>query len=114
MMVVLNQASIFHWLNRPDCTATNLSIGYWQASRIHALLGNAAEAQRYGEICLSYSQGLEAFYLGYAYEALARAAYLAGDLESSKRFASKADHECAQVANKGNREMLRSDLATLG
>jgi hypothetical protein len=41
LMVALNQASIFHWMNRPDCTDMNLSVGYWQASRIQALLGNA-------------------------------------------------------------------------
>jgi len=34
LMVALNQASIFHWLNRADCDRRRLSIGYWQASRI--------------------------------------------------------------------------------
>ena len=71
LMVALNQASIYHWLQRDDCNNQRLSIGYWQASRIHALLGNAAEAVRFGEVCLAYSVELNPFYRGYAHEALA-------------------------------------------
>src|SRR5208282_6386095 len=78
-MITLNQASIFHWTRRPDCTDRNLSIGYWQASRIQALVGNAVESRRHGETCFGYSGALEPFYLAYAHEALARAACLAAD-----------------------------------
>ncbi|MCK6576305.1 hypothetical protein L6V77_35095, partial [Myxococcota bacterium] len=76
MMVALNQASLYHWQSRPDCTDEKLSVGYWQASRIQALLGDAPAATRHAEVCFSYSAGLEPFYVGYAYEALARAAAL--------------------------------------
>ncbi len=113
MMLALNQASIYHWRSRPDCTAQNLSVGYWQTSRIYALLGNAPEAQRYGEICLSYSQGLEPFYLGYAYEALARAAFIAGEHEKAKHDTAQAEAQAAQVTDQESREMLRNDLAAL-
>src|SRR5450759_1664024 len=37
-----------------------------------------AEARRSAEVCLEHSRELEPFYLGYAFEALARAAKLAG------------------------------------
>lgn len=66
LMVALNQASISHWRNRPDCSSKRVSVGYLQASRIQAGLANAREAKRYAEICLSYSRDLEPFYLGYA------------------------------------------------
>ena len=33
LMVLLNQASIYHWLQRSDCNNQRLSIGYWQARR---------------------------------------------------------------------------------
>ena len=46
LMVALNQASIYRWLQRPDCGNDHLSVGFWQASRIQVLLGNAAEATR--------------------------------------------------------------------
>jgi hypothetical protein len=56
-------AGLWHWTQRLDCTATNRSIGYWQISRIYALLGQADNAHRYGELCLKASQepGVEPF-----------------------------------------------------
>ena len=72
LMEALSYVSIFHWISRQDCTDKNLSVGYWQASRIQALIGNAQEAMRHARTCLGYSTNLEPFYLGYAYEALAR------------------------------------------
>jgi len=74
LTVALNQASLYHWQSRPDCTGENLSVGYWQASRIQALIGNAAKATRFAEVSLGYSAGLDPFYVGYAHEAFARAA----------------------------------------
>jgi len=113
MMVALNQASIYHWASRPDCTNENLSVGYWQASRIQALLGNAAEAARHAEMCLELSEGLEPFYVGYAYEALARAAALGGDRERATGFASLARRQADLVEEEEHRTLLVRDLATL-
>src|SRR5689334_594907 len=70
-MIRLNQASIWHWTQRDDCKKSNMSIGYWQASRIHAILGRAEEARRYGQLCLEHTDQESAFLLAYAYEALA-------------------------------------------
>jgi hypothetical protein len=113
LMVALNQASIFHWLNRPDCTPENLSVGYWQASRIQALLGNAMQARHHAEVCLGYSTELEPFYLGYAYEALARAALLAGEGPMATEHLSHARSHAANVAQKDHQAMLLKDLGAL-
>ena len=113
LMVALNQASVFHWLNRPDCTSENLSVGFWQASRIQALLGRAAEAQRHAETCLSYSQDLEPFYLGYAYEALARAAFLGQDSAKATEHLKKARSHAARIEKKDHQTMLLKDLDSL-
>lgn len=112
-MVALNQASIYHWQNRPDCTNENLSVGYWQASRIQSLLGNAAEATRFAEVCLRYSGGLEPFYVGYAYEALARAASLAGDPLKAAEYRSLAQAQAELVKDEQHRVLIVSDLAGL-
>ncbi|MFN7954112.1 MAG: hypothetical protein U0610_20475 [bacterium] len=112
-MIALNQASIFHWTQRPDCAPKNLSIGYWQASRIHVLLGLVGEAKRYGQICLDLSQGLDAFYLGYAHEALARAEMAAGRQAEASAHLAKARALANQIADPAERELLLADLATL-
>ena len=113
LMVALNQASIYHWLNRPDCEPKHLSVGYWQASRIQAMIGNAVEARRHAEVCLSYSVDLEPFLLGYAYEALARAAHVAGDADAAAKHLTLADEQAALVVREHDRELLVKDLEGL-
>ena len=113
LMVALNQASIYHWLQRDDCTQQHLSVGYWQASRIQAMLANSAEAVRLGEVCLSYSRGLKPFYLGYAHEALARAYKLAANEREAGQHLKAAQDLAAQVGDNGERQYLVSDLAQL-
>jgi len=113
LMVALNQASIYHWLNRPDCGAQQLSVGYWQASRIQALLKNGAEALRLGQVCLEYSASLPPFYLGYAYEALARAALLNQDPASASAHLARAKAQADLIEEAEEREILVKDLASL-
>jgi hypothetical protein len=113
LMVAINQASIYHWLNRDDCDNKRLSIGYWQASRIQALIGHADEARRFADVSLSYSAGLKPFYVGYAYEALARAEFLAGNAVEAAAHLKAAKALAAKVDEKDERELLLKDLATL-
>jgi len=113
LMVALNQASIYHWLQRPDCEDRHRSVGTWQASRIHAQLGNAAETRRFAEVCMSFSTALEPFYLGYAHEALARAARIAGDNDLAAEHKKKAEVLADRIQKKEDRDLLRADLASL-
>ena len=113
LMVALNLASIFHWQQRPDCTDTKLSIGYWQASRIQALLGNAAESRRHAQTSLTFAANSQPFYRGYAFEALARAEKLAGKAERSAEYAAKARVAAQDVSEAEEREALLADLAGL-
>ncbi len=113
LMVALNQASIYHWLNHPDCAPKRLSVGYWQASRIQSVLGNAAEARHFAEVCLSYSADLEPFFLGYAHEALARAAYLAAEVRLADAHFELASAQAALVSRKEDRELLIKDIDSL-
>lgn len=113
LLVALNQASLFHWLQRPDVTERNLSVGCWQASRIHAALGHWAEAGRYAALCRELSIDLEPFYLAYAHEALARAAQGGGDAAAAEEHLGRAEVLAAAVAEPEEREMLLADLQGL-
>ena len=112
-MIHLNQASLYHWSQREDCTNRNLSVGNWQASRIYALLGQADNARRYAELSLHYGQAEGPFYLGYAHEALARAALLAGKPEKVAEYLQQAQQYLAQVTDPEDRELLANDLQTI-
>jgi len=113
LMVALSQASIYHWMSRPDCTDKNLSVGYWQASRIQALIGNAQEAMRHARTCLGFSANLGPFNLGYAYEALARAAGLTNDTTGMASYLDQAESFARQVSDEEDRQLLATDLAQL-
>jgi hypothetical protein len=114
-MILLSLASLWHWTQRADCTPTNLSVGYWQASRVYALAGQIENARQYGLLCLKASQGegVQSFYKGYAYEALARAEMVAGDREKMTEFLQQAFHFAEQVADPVEKKMLSDDLNTI-
>jgi hypothetical protein len=114
LMISACLASLWHWTQRDDCTARNLSIGYWQASRVYALLGQAENAARYGEICLRHSAGQPPFFLGYAQEALARAALLRGDKGAMHRHLLEARRLLESVDDAEDRALLQKDLDSLG
>ena len=112
-MVALSYASIFHWSNRPDCDEQKLSIGYWQASRVQALILNGHEAARLGEICLSYSRNLPPFFQGYAHEALARAYQLMGEHLRTEQHLGAALQLVRSVKDERGRGRLEMDLQQL-
>jgi hypothetical protein len=112
-MILLSQASLWHWTERADCTAKNLSIGYWQASRIRSLVGHPAEAMRCARLSLEHSAALPPFYLAYAHEAVARAALAAGDRTTADLYIAKAREFVATIADARNRDLVVADLATL-
>lgn len=113
MMLAMAHASIYHWSQRADCTPKNMSIGYWQASRVYALLNDPTHARAYAEVCLGFSGELEPFYCGYAYEALARADALAGNKEGAGTYLAAARNCAEQITDPSEREMLEKDLATI-
>jgi hypothetical protein len=88
LMVASCLASIYHWSERPDCSDPNLSVGYWQASRVYAVLGNAAEA-------------------------LARAEALTGSQAKVSEYITLARELAAQVTEKDDRDSLLKDLDSI-
>src|SRR5687767_8125788 len=56
-LLLLSLTSLYHWTQRADCSPRNLSIGYWQAARVFALLGQAGNARAFATVCLEQSEG---------------------------------------------------------
>jgi hypothetical protein len=114
-MIGLGQASLWHWSQREDCTGRNLSVGYWQASRIYALVGQADEARRYGSLSLDFGRRgeLPPFFIGYSYEALARAESVAGTPPEMEGHLEKAREAATQVSGGEKKTQLLDDIATI-
>lgn len=111
-MIRLNQASQWHWTQREDCTDHNLSIGF-QASRINALLRQAENSRRYGQLSLEHSSEQEPFTRGYAYEALARAEAVGGNPKKAKEHLIEARRLADLVSDEEDRKLFSADLATI-
>ncbi len=114
-MLRLSLASAWHWGQRPDCSPANLSIGMWQIARIYTLLGQPDNARRYGQLCLEVSRAasISPFYLGYAYEALARVEAVAGDKVKMEQYLGEALRAAAQLTDLEDKEQLIADLETI-
>lgn len=106
-------ASLWHWAQRADCSDQNRSIGYWQVSRVYALLGQADNARRYGDAALKFSRDLPPFFSAYAHEALARAAMVAGDKPLLDAHVAAATKLAAEVSDEAERRLLDDDVAQL-
>ncbi len=115
-MIGLGQASLWHWTQRDDCTDQNLSVGYWQASRIYSLAGQAEEARRYGQLSLDCSRRgkLPPFFLGYSYEALARAESVQGNRAEVEKHLVSAREAADKVSGAEEKKQLLDDLGAIG
>lgn len=114
-MIRLSLASAWHWTQRKDCTPQNMSVAYWQTSRIYAILGQADNARRYGRLSLDAAQGddIPLFYLGFAYEALARAELVAGNREKMGEYLQQARRAVERVSDDDEKQILLADLDTI-
>lgn len=114
-MLATAYASLWHWKQRTDCKPLNLSIGYWQMSRVYALAGEHDMARLFGDRCMQVSRAgkLPPFYIGYAHEALARAALVGGDTATAEAQMKKARATLNDIADNDERALLASDLNAL-
>jgi len=114
-MIRLALASHYHWTQRPDYSNTSASIAYWQTARIYTILDQAENAMHYSQLCLKVSQeeDVPPFFLGYAYEALARAAAAAGSNQDMKTYLDKARTAAGEIQKTDDRKMLLDDLETI-
>jgi hypothetical protein len=109
-------ASAFHWLNAG--TVANRARSEWQCSRVYAVLGRAEpalhHARRCLELCESAPDEIEEFDLPFAYESLARAHAVAGDVDESREWLARARAAGEKIVDEDDRVLLESDLSTIG
>jgi hypothetical protein len=107
-------ASLWHWSQRQDVNARNLSIGHWQVARVYCLIQQPHNARRYGLLALQFAkEASSAFLCGYAYETLARAEMLANNRVAMKVYREKAQEMLEQIEDEEDRQLLAKDLETI-
>lgn len=112
-MLASTFAQRYHWY--AVGTERNRAIADWQVSRVAAVLGYADLARRFGErsleIAIEYS--LDPFVMGFAHEAIARAAAVVDDVETFTEHLELARATLAEIEDDQDREVLQADLAEM-
>jgi DNA-binding transcriptional MerR regulator len=108
-------ASRYHWGEVPTAERKNLAIGEWQCSRVYAVLGRGEPALYHARRCLELVEegAHEQWLLASAYEALSRAAAVAGETAKAKEWKAKAQETIAREPEPEEREVIEQDIATL-
>jgi tetratricopeptide (TPR) repeat protein len=108
----LAEVSFWHWIHVEDHTQENISVGYWQLARVYAISGRYRLAYYYADKCIEVSEmgDLDPFYLGYGYEARARAYLLGERSEDAKDALDKAYELAEQVSDLEWKKPLVDDL----
>jgi hypothetical protein len=112
LMILTSSASLYHWMHRDDCENVNLSIGHWQLSRVLALANRGEESWRHAMRAIEFAAGANAFFIGYAHEAAARAAKLLGKRDDFAHHLAEAKKNAASAEDEHRAELLK-DIADL-
>jgi DNA-binding transcriptional MerR regulator len=113
-MIHRAHASRWHWARVG--TDINLGRGEWLCSRVYATLGRGEPALWHARRCVEIdeaSPNRETWDLPSAYEAMARASFVAGDAAAGREWKAKAVAAVAEIPEADDREIIEQDLATL-
>lgn len=115
-MVHAAHASRWHWSQAGELAgAQQLAVGEWQCSRVYSVLGRGEPALHHARASLAVCEeaGLGDWVLAAAYEALTRAAAVAGDGVGARDWLERARAATAAIAEPEDREVIDGDLASL-
>ena len=114
-MVHCAHASAYHW--RQVGTAANRSRSEWQCSRVYAILERPVESLRHARRCLEIVEAnpdeMKDWDLPAAYEAMARAHWVAGEADEARRYAELGRDATAAIEDDDDRAIIEADFATI-
>jgi len=112
-MVHAAHASLYHWLFAGGIV--NQQRGEWLIAHVYAELGVAEAALRHAGRCHrlteQYAAQMEDFDWAYAYEALARAHAVAGDVVAATQYLQQARDAGEAIADAESKSLFSADLA---
>jgi hypothetical protein len=110
-------ASMFHWLQAPECEPKHRARGEWLCSRAYTVLGPAEPAMHHArrclELCEQHADNVEDWDLAFAYEALARASRVTGNQDEARRYEERGRELADRIADPEDKEIVLKDYATL-
>jgi DNA-binding transcriptional MerR regulator len=112
-MIHRAHASRWHWGRVGE--AVHLARGEWLCSRVYATLGRGEPALWHARRCVEIDEenGIADWDIAAAYEAMARASFVAGDAASGTLWKARATAALAAISDVDDRDPIAQDLATL-
>lgn len=112
-MLAATLAQRYHWYQIG--TPRNQAIADWQVARVAAVLGYADLSRRFGERSLQVglANDLGPFVIGFAHEAIARAAAEVDDLNTFTTHLDMARALLSDIEDPEDRDLLQADLAEM-
>lgn len=112
-MINAAHASRYHWEIAGD--AVNIARGEWQISRVYSVVGRAEPCLYHAERCLQVTleNGLKDFDLAFAYEAMARACHLEGDVVETAKYFTLAQEAGAEIKEADDRTYFFGELHSI-
>jgi hypothetical protein len=111
-LVLAAHASYYHWLHAG--TSVHRQRGEWMLAHVHTVLGRESAARHHARRCLAFTEAfageMKDFDVAYAYEAMARAAALAEDVDTARRYLPLAEAQGARIADEEDRTIFLGDL----
>lgn len=114
-MIHLCHTSFWNWTQVEDHTPQNISIGYWQLSRVYSVVGNGGQALYYADQCVKVSTEAELppFFIAYAYEARARAQLVLKQLTKAGESLELAGEFINFVKIEESKKLVETDVVEL-
>ncbi len=113
LMMHTAHASRYHWdqIGEP----LNFARGDWQLARVYAVLGFGVMAYKYAQSSLAWceKEKLGDFDLAFAYEALARASSVSGDIAKVGGYIHLAKNAADTIEKEDDRNYFLSELKTI-
>jgi hypothetical protein len=109
-MIHRAHASRAHW--QAVGTVENFAVGEWQISHVYAILSRGKAALIHAQACLDICKEnhIEGFNLGFAYEALARAEFVLGNVSRTDEYIALGKAEADKVDKEEDRDYLLAEL----
>jgi pentatricopeptide repeat protein len=113
MMIHAAHASAYHW--RQVGEALNFARSDWQLSRVYAVLDRPEAALYHARHSLGIceAEGIGDFDLAFAYEALARAYAVSGQVDEAKSYLKEAKEAGQEIKDKEDRKYFFDELDTI-
>lgn len=104
--------SHYHWLHVGD--EINQQRGEWLIARVYIVLGDAYLAKKHASRCIELTEAFKDkmadFDIAFAYEGIARAHALDGNVDEAKKFLRLAEKAGNAIAEREDKEIFMGDL----